>query len=194
MFADNIHVSQVSTSLGADLSRAEVLALQFAAATEPGERRASTRRSTSPSCPRSIRGSASCKSLHAHDAAAERARVAQLARVGPSSLRSAIPGALSAQAPPRGGLARRRRLARQIDGIFGPLSAITQSEAALEAAQAGRRTRRPSRPTTLPTGHLGDRDRRVRARHRQHAAADPQRRAADQTLLAIRIHGCRRAI
>ena len=40
VFADNLHVSQVSTTLGDRLSRAEVLALQLATTTNPAQRRA----------------------------------------------------------------------------------------------------------------------------------------------------------
>src|ERR1700727_440380 len=39
VFADNIHTSEVSTSLGADFARADEIALRLAAPTDPGERR-----------------------------------------------------------------------------------------------------------------------------------------------------------
>ena len=71
--------------------------------------------------------------------------------------------------------------------------AITQSEAALEAAQVGRAHAR-GRPDLRrePAAHLVNRDRALRARGREHAGADPQRRAENQALFAVCLRGGQR--
>jgi diguanylate cyclase (GGDEF)-like protein len=137
VFADNVHVSQVSTSLGADLSHAEVLALRLTTATDSSERRslnATLDQSVGPAIDALL---AQLQALHAQDGPAVRAQVARLVGGWSQFVALRDTGVLSAQSAVAGGVSGSDRLARQIVGIFDPLAAITQSEAAVEAVQAG---------------------------------------------------------
>lgn len=133
VFADNIHTSQVSTSLGADFARADEIGLRLAAPTDPGERRSlfvTLDRSVVPSVDT---GLSELQELHAHDPSAERARVQRLAQGWSQFIALRDTGALNLQPAGGGG----DRLSDRLIAIFDPLSAITQSEAALETEQAG---------------------------------------------------------
>ncbi len=137
VFADNIHTSQVSTSLGADFAKAEEIALRLAATTDPGERRGlfvTLDRSVVP--PINTRLS-QLQALHAQDHGAERARVDRLAHGWSQFVALRDTGALNVQSPAAGGDQGHDRLTDRLIAIFDPLSGITQSEAALETDQAG---------------------------------------------------------
>jgi diguanylate cyclase (GGDEF)-like protein len=134
VFADNIHTSEVSTSLGADFARADEIALRLAAPTDPGERRSlfvELDRNVLPSV--EIRLS-ELEALHAHDRSSERARVKRLAQGWAQFISLRDTGALNQPAATADG---GDRLSDRLSSIFDPLSRITQSEAALEADQAG---------------------------------------------------------
>jgi diguanylate cyclase (GGDEF)-like protein len=136
VFADNIHTSQVSTSLGADFARADEIGLRLAATTDPGERRslfATLDRSVVPSIETGLN---ELQALHAQDQSAERGRVQRLTQGWSQFVALRDTGALNMQSA-AGGDQRRDRLTDRLIAIFDPLSAITQSEAALETAQAG---------------------------------------------------------
>jgi diguanylate cyclase (GGDEF)-like protein len=137
VFADNVHVSQVSTSLGADLSHAEELALRLTTATGSGERQtlnATLDQSVVPAVDTRL---AALQALHAADGPAARAQVQRLVGGWSQFVALRDTGVLAVQSAVAGGVRGSDRLAHQIAGIFDPLAAITQSEAALEAVQAG---------------------------------------------------------
>jgi diguanylate cyclase (GGDEF)-like protein len=137
VFADNIHTSQVSTSLGSDFAKAEVIALRLAETTDPGERRGlfvTLDRSVVPLIDTRL---GQLQALHAHDHSAERARVNRLAHGWSEFVALRDTGALNVQRPTAGGDQGHDRLTDRLIAIFDPLSAITQSEAALETDQAG---------------------------------------------------------
>ena len=75
--------------------------------------------------------------LHARDGLAERAHVARLARGWSQFVALRGTGVLASQRSTSDVTADADRLSRQISTIFDPLNAITQTEAALEATQAG---------------------------------------------------------
>ena len=75
VFADNIHTSQISTSLGADLARADVIGLRLATTTDPAERAGlfvTLDRTVVPSVETRL---SELQALHAHDHGSEQARV-----------------------------------------------------------------------------------------------------------------------
>jgi diguanylate cyclase (GGDEF)-like protein len=136
VFGDNIHTSQVSTRLGADLSRAEGLALRLATAPDSAERRGLNATLDRSVVPAVDEGLAELRALHANDALAERAPVARLVRAWSQFVALRDTGVIGPQGVVADGLSASNRLSRQIAGIFDPLSAITQMEASLEAAHA----------------------------------------------------------
>jgi diguanylate cyclase (GGDEF)-like protein len=137
VFADNIHTSQVSTRLGADFARADEIGLRLAAATDPGERRSLFVTLDREVVPSVETGLNALQALHAHDPAAERARVDRLAQGWAQFVALRDTGALNTQSATGDGDPGPDRVTDQLIAIFDPLSAITQSEAALEADQAG---------------------------------------------------------
>jgi diguanylate cyclase (GGDEF)-like protein len=137
VFADNVHVSQVSTTLGADLARADEVALRLATAASPAERRnlnATLDQSVVPDVDTAL---AELQALHANDAPAERALVSRLVRGWSQFVALRDTGVLNSQGAVAGGLAGANALTRQIAGIFDPLATITQTQSGLEAAHAG---------------------------------------------------------
>jgi len=136
VFGDNIHVSRVSTTLGAELSRAEELALRLATATDSGERRSLNATLDQSVVPAVDGGLTGLQALHANDDRAERAQVERLVRGWSQFVALRDTGVLGAQGVVAGGLRGSDRLIDQIAGIFDPLSAITQSQAGLETLQA----------------------------------------------------------
>jgi hypothetical protein len=136
VFADNIHVSHVSTTLGAELSRAEEFALRLATATDPGERRSLNATFDQSVVPAVDAEFAELKALHAKDDSAERAQVERLVRGWSQLVALRDAGVLGAQAVVAGGLRGSDRLIGRIVGIFNPLRATTQRQVGLETAQA----------------------------------------------------------
>jgi diguanylate cyclase (GGDEF)-like protein len=137
VFADNVHVSQVSTTLGADLARADEVALRLATAASPAERRnlnATLDQSVVPDVDTAL---AELQALHANDTPAERALVSRLLRGWSQFVALRDTGVLNSQGAVAGGLAGANALTRQIAGIFDPLATITQTQSGLEAAHAG---------------------------------------------------------
>ena len=137
VFSDNLHVSQISTSLGDRLSRAEVIALQLATTTSPAQRLALNATLDQSVVPTVDQGLGELATLHAHDTASERDQVARLAQGWAEFVGLRDSGVLSSQGIQGGGLGEAARLTAQIAGIFAPLSKITETEASVEAAQAG---------------------------------------------------------
>jgi diguanylate cyclase (GGDEF)-like protein len=137
VFADNIHTSQVSTSLGAEFARADDIALRLATATDPGERNelfVTLDRSVVPAVDT---GLSQLEALHASDRVSERASVLRLAQRWSQFVALRDTGALNTPSSAAGAQQAHDRLVDQLIAIFGPLSAITQSEATLEATHAG---------------------------------------------------------
>jgi hypothetical protein len=79
VFADNIHTSQVSTSLGAAFARADEIALRLASATDKGERSRLFRTLDQSVVPAVDSGLLQLQSLHAGDPASERGKIERLA-------------------------------------------------------------------------------------------------------------------
>jgi methyl-accepting chemotaxis protein len=138
VFADNIQTSKVSTSLGADFSRADEIALRLATATDPGERVRLFGLLDQSVIPGVDAGLNELQALHAEDPLAERTRIARLAQGWSRFIALRDTGALDVQRNTAGGRQGSDRLADQLAGIFDPFSAIIQSESALEATTAGR--------------------------------------------------------
>lgn len=141
VFADDIHVSQISTTLGANLARADELALRLATATDPAERRSLNATLDQSVVPAVDAGLAELQAIGVADAAAKRAAserppVARLARGWSQFVVLRDTGVLGAGSV-AGGLGGSNRLIGQIAGIFDPLSAITRNQVNLEAVQAG---------------------------------------------------------
>jgi HAMP domain-containing protein len=137
VFADNIHTSQVSTSLGAEFARANDIALRLATATDPGERNELLVTLDGSVVPAVDTGLSQLEALHASDRVSERASVRRLAQRWSQFVALRDTGALNTPSSAVGARQANDRLVDQLIAIFGPLSAITQSEAALEATHAG---------------------------------------------------------
>jgi diguanylate cyclase (GGDEF)-like protein len=137
VFADNIHTSQISTSLGDDFARADEIGLRLAAVTDPGERRdlfVTLDRTVVPAVETRL---SELRALHTHDQAAERVRVQRLAQGWAQFVALRDSGALNMQSAAAAHDHGHDSLTDRLIAIFEPLSAITQSEATLEADQAG---------------------------------------------------------
>jgi diguanylate cyclase (GGDEF)-like protein len=137
VFADNIHTSQVSTSLGEDLARADAIALRLAAATDPGERHRLFGILDQSVVPAVESGLSELRVLHAKDPVAERARIERLSRGWSQFVALRDTGALNIQRSVAGGRQGSDHLTDQLAEIFDPFSAIIRGEAALEITQAG---------------------------------------------------------
>jgi HAMP domain-containing protein len=133
---DNVRVSQASTTLGSNLSRADQIALRLASDTNRGERRGLNAILDQSVVPGVNDALAELRSLHAHDGPSERALVARLARGWSEFVALRDSGVLGTQRSVTEVVAGSDRLARRISGIFDPLTAITQSQVALEASQS----------------------------------------------------------
>jgi HAMP domain-containing protein/GGDEF domain-containing protein len=132
-----LRTSQLSTNLGADLARADAVALRLAVDTNPSQRgrlNAELDRSVDPATDAEL---AQLTALHAGDGLAERAQVARLARGWTQFGALRGTGVLASQRSTSDVIADANRLSGQISTIFDPLSAITRAEAALEATHAG---------------------------------------------------------
>jgi diguanylate cyclase (GGDEF)-like protein len=138
VFADNIQTSKISTSLGADFSSANEIALRLATATDPGERSKLFQRLDQSVVPNVDAAISRLQALHSEDPVTERARIGSLARGWAQFIALRDTGALNIQRNTAGGRQGSDRLADQLAGIFDPFSAIIQVESALEATQAGK--------------------------------------------------------
>jgi diguanylate cyclase (GGDEF)-like protein len=136
VFADNIHVSRVSTTLGANLSAAEEIALQLAGATDPRERYDLNVKLDQRVVPAVDAGLSELQALHAHDPLVERIRVERLVRGWSRFVALRDTGVLASSKVIAGGRSASNSLETQIAALFEPLSAITQTEATFEDTQA----------------------------------------------------------
>jgi len=136
VFAGNIHVSRVSTTLGANLSSAEEVALQLAGATDPRERHSLNVMLDQSVGPAVDAGLAQLQALHSHDPQAERARVKQLIQGWSQFVALRDSGVLASSGVVAGGRRASNRLESRIAAIFEPLSDITQIEASFEDTAA----------------------------------------------------------
>ena len=136
VFAGNIHVSRVSTTLGANLSLADEVALQLAGATDPRERHSLNVTLDQSVVPAVDAGLAKLQVLHSDDPAAERARVKQLVRGWSRFVALRDTGVLGSSGVVAGGRRASNRLESRIAAIFEPLSDVTQTEASVEDAAA----------------------------------------------------------
>jgi diguanylate cyclase (GGDEF)-like protein len=137
LFSDDVRTSQVSTNLGANLVRADAIALRLAVNTNTTERRrlnAVLDQSVDPATDAEL---SQLAAIHARDPQAERADVARLARGWTRFVALRGTGVLASQRNPTDVTADAERLSRQISTIFDPLNVITRTEAALEATRAG---------------------------------------------------------
>ncbi len=138
VFTDNVRSSQISTSLGADLSRADEIALRLAADTNSAERRRLNGTLDQSVVPAVDAGLVALRTAHAHDRAAERAQVKRLEAGWSDFVALRGTGILGSQRSAASIVAGGNRLTDQISAIFDPLTAITHAQAALEAAAVGR--------------------------------------------------------
>ncbi len=137
VFADNIHTSQISTSLGADLARADVIGLRLAVTADPAERAdlfVMLDRTVVPSVETRL---SELQALHAQDHGSERARVKRIVQGWSQFIALRDAGAFNEPGAAAGGDRGGDRLTDRLIAIFDPLSAITQREAAFETDQAG---------------------------------------------------------
>jgi diguanylate cyclase (GGDEF)-like protein len=137
VFADNIHTSQVSTSLGAQLARADDIALRLAAPTDPGERASLFRTLDQSVVPAVDTGLSELQALHAHDPLSEREKVERLDDGWSEFLTLRDQGAFNKSRPTFAGPNGSDALTDHLAAIFDPFRTIIQSEANLEATQAG---------------------------------------------------------
>ncbi|HWF34822.1 MAG TPA: diguanylate cyclase [Solirubrobacteraceae bacterium] len=137
VFADNIHTSQVSTSLGADLDRADEIALQLLSTTDPAQRlrlNATLDQTVVPAVEYDLN---QLNRLHAENGGSERARVQRLFRGWSRFVALRDTGVLAAKATSPATSPAINRLATEINGIFEPLAGIIATDAQTEAAAAG---------------------------------------------------------
>jgi diguanylate cyclase (GGDEF)-like protein len=127
----------VATRLGAEFARADEIGLRLAAPTDPGERHQLFVSLDHSVVPAVDTGLNQLRILHAHDPVAERANVQRLARGWSQFIALRDTGALNVESSTADGQDRSDRVTDRLVAIFDPLSTITQSEAALEADQAG---------------------------------------------------------
>jgi diguanylate cyclase (GGDEF)-like protein len=138
VFTDNIHTSQVSTNLGAAFAQADMLALQLASGTDPGERDRLLAALDETAIPRVDLRLSELQALHAHDPISERVKIERLADGWSQFVRVRDSGALNVERPVSAGPHGSDRLIDQLNRIFLPFTSIIQSQSDLEASQAGR--------------------------------------------------------
>jgi hypothetical protein len=78
VFTHNVHISQVSTTLGSNLARADEVALQLAVETNPAQRRSLNAMLDQSLVPAIDDGLLQLRALHAQDRLAERTPVERL--------------------------------------------------------------------------------------------------------------------
>lgn len=137
VFADNVDATRVSTTLHSDLARAEETALRLVIATKPGERRSLNAALDQSVVPAVDADLTELQALHVHDAAAERAQVTRLVRGWSQFVAFRGTGVLGTQPTVAAAAHTGNRLERVVNAIFAPLTAITETQARLEAIQAG---------------------------------------------------------
>ncbi|MFZ1995958.1 MAG: diguanylate cyclase [Solirubrobacteraceae bacterium] len=137
VFADNIHTSQVSTRLGADFAEADQIALRLAAPTDPGERQSLFASLDQRVIPAVDMGLSELAALHARDPLTERSGASRLSHGWAQFVALRDTGELNTHPNAGRDQLGADHLADQLIAIFNPLSSITQTEAALEADQAG---------------------------------------------------------
>jgi diguanylate cyclase (GGDEF)-like protein len=136
VFTDNIHTSQVSTTTGADLARADEIALQLVSTTSPAQRlrlNATLDESVVPAVENDL---SQLDRLHAHNSLSERASVERLLRGWSQFVALRDTGVLAAHATGADTPQAAGRLATAINGIFEPLAAVIATEAKTEATAA----------------------------------------------------------
>jgi GGDEF domain-containing protein/HAMP domain-containing protein len=134
VFTRNIHVSQVTTSLGADLSQADEIGLLLPIPSA-GTRALHTTLDETV-IPEVRAGLSQLAALHAQDDDSERGEVTQLDRGWSRFLSLYERGVLNPTAPTLRDERRYAQVTAEVAGIFGPLRAITQAEAAQEQVKA----------------------------------------------------------
>ncbi|MDQ6778533.1 MAG: diguanylate cyclase [Actinomycetota bacterium] len=137
VFTDNIHTSQASTTLGADLARADEIALQLLSTTGPAQRlnlNATLDESVVPAVENDL---SQLNRLHANNSPAERARVQRLVRGWSQFVALRDTGVLAAKATVTDTPQEVNRLATGINAIFEPLAGVIAKDAATEATAAG---------------------------------------------------------
>jgi diguanylate cyclase (GGDEF)-like protein len=137
VFGDNVHAILQSTTLASDFSRADAVALELASSFTRAERRILNAQLDESVVPAVETDLGNLKALHAHDPAIERARVHALFQGWGRFVALRETGVLGPQGI-TGAVGRADSLTTEIAAIFSGLHAITQGEANLEAAQAGR--------------------------------------------------------
>jgi diguanylate cyclase (GGDEF)-like protein len=137
VFSHNVRTIQLSTNLGADLARADAVALRLAVDTNPSQRLQLNTELDQSVDPATDGELAQLTALHSRDGLVERADVARLARGWTQFVALRGTGVLGPQRSTANVIAGADRLSGQISTIFDPLSAITRTEAALEATRAG---------------------------------------------------------
>jgi diguanylate cyclase (GGDEF)-like protein len=151
VFGDNVHAILLSTTLAADLSRAEETALDLTAAFTRGKRQLDNARLDQSIIPAVVTDLGELKVLHARDSPAERARVAALYQGWSRFIALRGAGMLGPEGLP-GAVGRADRLSTEIAGIFAGLRTITQQQANLEVLHAGQAHARAT--GTYDTGRL----------------------------------------
>jgi diguanylate cyclase (GGDEF)-like protein len=144
VFAHNIRASGLATTVGADLSEADEVAMQLAASLDRGERRSLNALLDESVDPAVEAGLDELRAIHASDGPVERARVDGLYRGWSRFIALRETGVLAPQAVSGAG-ARVDSLTTKIAGIFAPLRTITQQEANFEALRAGQAHARAAR-------------------------------------------------
>ncbi len=135
VFTRNIYVSQITTSLGSNLSHAEEIGLLLPVPS--ADTRALNTTLDETVIPEVTTGLSQLAALHVQDSGSERAEVAQLDRGWSRFLSLYETGALNPSAPNLRDARHAERVTAEVAGIFGPLRAITQAEAAQEQVKAG---------------------------------------------------------
>jgi diguanylate cyclase (GGDEF)-like protein len=133
IFKDNIHTTQVTSSLGSQLARADELSLQLATATDGQHARDLKAQLDGVVVPAVETGLADLSGLHAVDNADERGPVEQMV----SGWRRFVSLRHTTDAPPTS-LGARARLSERLSAIFDPLTRLADRLERVEALHASR--------------------------------------------------------
>jgi diguanylate cyclase (GGDEF)-like protein len=137
VFGENVHAIVLSTTLAADLSKAEGSALDLAAAFTRGERLVDNARLDESVIPAVNADLVELKAFHAQDPLAERARVQAFYRGWARFIALRETGVLGIDGL-RGAVGRTDALTTEIQATFDGLRAVTQREVQSEEIRAGR--------------------------------------------------------